>query len=89
MCIFIYIVVRFVNSALFFALNVPLSNMLTIDLQQNRVLVEIFHALDFMRNETRLLVTRNKLRWLVTSESDRNRNVTGPDSKQILIWILI
>ena len=75
MCIFIYIVVRFVNSALFFALNVSHSNMLTIDLQQNRVLVEIFHALDFMRNETRLLVTRNKLRWLVTSESDRNRNV--------------
>lgn len=75
MCIFIYIVVRFVNSALFFALNVPHSNMLTIDLQQNRVLVKIFHALDFMRNETRLLDTRNKLRWLVTSESDRNRNV--------------
>lgn len=75
MCIFIYIVVRFVNSALFFALNVPHSNMLTIDLQQNRVLVEIFHALDFMRNETRLLDTRNKLGWLVTSESDRNRNV--------------
>lgn len=75
MCIFIYIVVRFVNSALFFALNVTHSNMLTIDLQQNRVLVKIFHALDFMRNETRLLDTRNKLRWLVTSESDRNRNV--------------
>ena len=75
MCIFIYIVVRFANIALFFALNVPHSNMLTIDLQQNRVLVKIFHALDFMRNETRLLDTRNKLRWLVTSESDRNRNV--------------